>query len=285
MSNHENDGVPDEIALAARNISLELLPPKSKQRYVAQYNAFKAWRKTKCDSNLFSEDLLLVYFDELSKNLLPPTLLSRFSMIKACIKTFDNINIGIYLRLLAFLKRYSANYVPKKSKVLTADDIAKYCNEADDSDCLVTKVVCIIGILGGLRREELTNLLLENVEDHNTMFLIKIPKTKTGIQRSFTVVGEFYKFCKNYLTIRSEIESSNRLFLKMHEGRCTNLPLGINTIGAIPKKIATFLQLPEPELYTGHCFRRTSATLLVDGGGKDNLERHGGWKSDTIAEG
>ena len=40
---------------------------------------------------------------------------------------------------------------------------------------------------------------------------------------------------------------------------------------------------------TGHSFRRTSATLLVDGGGDlthlTDLKRHGGWKSSTVAEG
>jgi hypothetical protein len=37
--------------------------------------------------------------------------------------------------------------------------------------------------------------------------------------------------------------------------------------------------------YTGHCFRRTSATLFANAGGsKENLKRHGGWKSDSVAE-
>lgn len=54
----------------------------------------------------------------------------------------------------------------------------------------------------------------------------------------------------------------------------------------MPKDIAEFLSLPEPELYTGHSFRRTSATLLVDGGADlTTLKRHGGWKSNVVAEG
>ena len=52
------------------------------------------------------------------------------------------------------------------------------------------------------------------------------------------------------------------------------------------KPIATYLNLPNPQLYTGHCFRRSSATLLVDAGGDiTTLKRHGGWKSTTVAEG
>ena len=39
-------------------------------------------------------------------------------------------------------------------------------------------------------------------------------------------------------------------------------------------------------LYTGHSFRRTLATLLVDGGGDlTDLKRHGGWESSTVAKG
>ncbi|KAG5894016.1 hypothetical protein JTB14_031016 [Gonioctena quinquepunctata] len=48
--------------------------------------------------------------------------------------------------------------------------------------------------------------------------------------------------------------------------------------------IREYLKLPNPELYTGHCFRRSSATILIDAG-KDitSLKRHGGWKSTTVA--
>jgi hypothetical protein len=55
---------------------------------------------------------------------------------------------------------------------------------------------------------------------------------------------------------------------------------------SIPKKIATALGLSEPANYTGHCFRRSSASLLADAGADmHTLKRHGGWKSDNVAEG
>lgn len=38
--------------------------------------------------------------------------------------------------------------------------------------------------------------------------------------------------------------------------------------------------------FTGHSFRRTSATLLVDAGADiTELKRHGGWRSNATAEG
>ena len=54
----------------------------------------------------------------------------------------------------------------------------------------------------------------------------------------------------------------------------------------MPKQIATFLKLPHTKLYSGHCFRRTSATILIDAGGDITaLKRDGGWKSTSVAEG
>ena len=53
----------------------------------------------------------------------------------------------------------------------------------------------------------------------------------------------------------------------------------------MPKRIATFLNLPEPDRYTGHCFRRTSATLLADGGADiTTIKRHTNHKSTKVAE-
>lgn len=40
--------------------------------------------------------------------------------------------------------------------------------------------------------------------------------------------------------------------------------IGKNKISSIPKLIATYLKLPNPELYSGHCFRRTSSVLRTN---------------------
>ncbi|KAJ8910666.1 hypothetical protein NQ315_011184 [Exocentrus adspersus] len=54
----------------------------------------------------------------------------------------------------------------------------------------------------------------------------------------------------------------------------------------MPKNIASFLNLPYLEQYTGHCFRRSSTSILADSGADLlTIKRHGGWKSNTVAEG
>lgn len=120
------------------------------------------------------------------------------------------------------------------------------------------------------------------------MLLVKIPDTKTKICRSFVISGNFYKICKQYMEIRLQISDPqiNQFFLNYQRGKCTKQVVGLNKIGGVPKQIAEYLKLPDPKMYTGHCLRRTSATILVDAGGDlMALKRHGGWKSSTTAEG
>ena len=68
--------------------------------------------------------------------------------------------------------------------------------------------------------------------------------------------------------------------------RFVGQPMGIHTLSGIPKFIAEFLQLDDAKLYTGHCFRRSSATALADTGvSRMALKRQFCWQSDTVAEG
>lgn len=125
---------------------------------------------------------------------------------------------------------------------------------------------------------------MKDIEDHNTFLLVRLPKTKTKIERSFTVNGDFYTICQKYIKKRPVDTKSDRFFLGFRNGKYFQQPIGINTIGGMPKEIAKFLNLPDPEKYTGHAFRRTSATLLVDSGADiTELKRHGGWKSNSVA--
>lgn len=91
---------------------------------------------------------------------------------------------------------------------------------------------------------------------------------------------------RKYVRLRPLQTDHRRFFLAYRKGQCIKQPVGINTFGAIPKNIALFLGLPDSSGYTGHCFRRSSASLLADSGADIlTLKRHGAWKSSTVAEG
>ena len=118
------------------------------------------------------------------------------------------------------------------------------------------------------------------------MLLVKINETKNKVPRAFTITGELYAICKRYMQSRPQPCVLDRFFLKYTGEKCINQPIGINKFGSMPKEVAVYLNLPNADGYTGHSFRRTSATLLVDAGGDiTTLKRHGGWKSNSVAEG
>ncbi len=152
----------------------------------------------------------------------------------------------------------------------------------------VLQIVLIMGYFGGCRTQELLNMKLSDIEDRDKVMVVSIPDSKTGIPRKFTIVDEdefiALTLLKFYMSLRPK--GIGRFFLNYRQNRCTSQPIGKNTFGKIPSKIASYLKLPDPSSFTGHCLRRTSATALADAGATmTNLKRHGGWKSSTVAEG
>lgn len=148
------------------------------------------------------------------------------------------------------------------------------------------QVALIVGLMGACRRHELWQMKTDHIQNLGAAVLIKVPDTKTKMERQFTITGHFCTIFKKYWSLRPPNAEISNFFLNYQKGRCTKQIIGINKFGSMPKQVATFLKLQNPEQYTGHCFRRTSATMLVDAGADiTTLKRHGGWKSTTVAEG
>lgn len=102
----------------------------------------------------------------------------------------------------------------------------------------------------------------------------------------YVVGDEMAKMIREYLKMRPSNAKTNRLFLQWRKGKCVNQVMGKHSIAKIPKEVATFLKLPEPQTYTGHSYRRSGATMAADAGFSiTELKRLGGWKSDKVCEG
>ena len=67
-------------------------------------------------------------------------------------------------------------------------------------------------------------------------------------------------------------------------GKVSIQPIGINTMGAIPRKIAEFLQLAIIAEYSGHSFQTSARVLNVKGIGLVTLKQYGRWKSTSVCE-
>lgn len=208
-------------------------------------------------------------------------------MLKTMLKLKKNVDLGKFFKLIAFLKKKMVGYRPKKSKILSADQVENFLTAAPDQSYLLMKVATIIGIAGACRREELTNLSVENVDMEQNLILIKIPDNKTHSSRSFAITGEKnLSIIRKYVALRPRNTPHNRFFVNYQNEQCTTQCVGINKFGKMPSDVAAFLRLPNPEQYTGHCYRRSSATTLADAGVDiTNLKRHGGWLSTKVAEG
>jgi hypothetical protein len=135
MENEE----PLEIIEAASSAVLNLLPNKSRKLYVAAYNRFREWCVEK-KARIYTENVLLAYFSEKSKDYKSSTLWAQYSMIRSSLIVNTNIDISKYPKLMAFLKRNSDGYQAKKSKVLTRDQMEIFLSEANDNEYLMIKV-------------------------------------------------------------------------------------------------------------------------------------------------
>jgi hypothetical protein len=61
------------------------------------------------------------------------SIFCQFSMIKKTLNLKNGINIEKVLKLCAFKKRQNDGYTPKKSRVLTKEQVDRFWNFAPDS--------------------------------------------------------------------------------------------------------------------------------------------------------
>ncbi|KAJ8977830.1 hypothetical protein NQ317_011914, partial [Molorchus minor] len=248
MSDSEFECTPPEVRVAAERATEGIIPEKSRERYENTYELYSKWCVAKGVQHT-SETVLLAYFCEISKQSKASTLWSRYSMLRAVLNFRHNVDI-----------RRMWDIKLKKSSVFSEADIDTFLNNAP-IEYLPQKVALIIGISGACRCDELLKMKISDLDILENRIIIVIPVTKTYSSRTF-------------------------IFLQIRFGKITRQPFGHNAIGSFPKKIATYLKLENVNRFTGHCFRRTSATLLANTGGDIlQLKKLGGWKSNTVAEG
>lgn len=207
-------------------------------------------------------------------------------MLKKMLNVREKVDISNYRLLNAFLKNKSSGFTSNKSKVLTSEEVQKFLTEAPDHVYLATKVALFFGVFGACRSHELVNVKIQDVTKQGNLLVVDLPDTKNKKPRKFVIGEEFTGTVQKYQALRPPAATTDRFFLNYQKGKCTTQVIGKHKFQSMPKSIATFLNLQEPDSYTGHAFRRTSATIFADSGADLlTLKRLGGWKSSTIAEG
>ncbi|KAJ8912509.1 hypothetical protein NQ315_015593 [Exocentrus adspersus] len=270
--NAESFSIPAEIKQEAQEATLRLLLAKSKRVYEKEMVEFDNWRKKRgLGEGAITEEVLLAYFFNVEEHFAASSMWTKYSMLKSMLKVHKGIDISKYGKLTSYLKVGSRKYKTKKAKILERNQIEEFLKKAPDVEYLQVKVALILGVAGACRCNELTFLDISDVQD-------KGPSWK----KLFSVNA--VEMCRKYISLRPKA-AGRRFFLRYVDGKCTTQHVGINTISKTFSKVASFLGLPDPESFTGHGMRRSSATLLANAGGDiTTVKRHGGWKSTTVAE-
>ena len=113
------------------------------------------------------------------------------------------------------------------------------------------QVVCIFGVSGACRTDEFLHINMSDVQKQSeSLFLVRLTQTKTKVIRSFTISGDFAKTVQKYINLRPA-DAQNRFFLNYQRGKCTQQFIGRNKFSSMPRRIAEFLQLPNPERFKG----------------------------------
>ncbi|XP_031788814.1 uncharacterized protein LOC100679699 isoform X1 [Nasonia vitripennis] len=98
---------------------------------------------------------------------------------------------------------------------------------------------------------------------------VSINETKNDKRRQFIIGEHFYDKVKKYISLRPSDLSSDMFFIQYQKGKCVH----------------QVIDLQDANRYTGHCFRRTGATLLSDSSANITmLKQLGRWKSTNIAQ-
>ena len=123
---------------------------------------------------------------------------------------------------------------------------------------------------------------MKDIDMRDDLIIVNIPHAKNATSRKFVITEPLWiKIVKKYLTNRPTPDMP-KAFICFRGGKPTKQNIGHNTVSNIPNKVAKFLKLENPELYTGHSLRRSSAAMLAKSG-RDILSLNH-WKSTDVSD-
>lgn len=111
---------------------------------------------------------------------------------------------------------------------------------------------------GACKRTELCNLKSHSVRFESDKAIVQIPTRSVSKGKVFEITGNFFTVFKKYADLRPSDVPGNKFFATYRNGKCVKVNMGSNYFGDIPKLVASFLKLPNPECYSGHSIRSTT---------------------------
>ena len=206
-------------------------------------------------------------------------------------------------KLFAWLKKLMSNHEAKKASVFEAEELARFWRDAPNTpQMLMVKLAMAFGYYGTLRTaSEMTTIRWESIKKTHEGYWVSFQAAKT--RKTTTQIADFLlpklddqSICPCVIleSYRDCLPTDRKLpgvfrtyrVTKGGKGTFIHSQLGQNSISKFGIEVATFLELSNPSSYTGHCWRRTSATAMADAGASiEQLKTAGRWRSTTAAEG
>ena len=228
------------------------------------------------------------------------SLWSCYCKLNFMFKTEFDFSLKEYHRIGLLLKTWGSDESTKKSKTFSKGEVEMFLKMSELSDCYwcVRKAYVAVCFLSGMRCTEALMLEMTNYQESPVGYLFTYQHCakvkKADMERGrFVVPRDSIYFCvvEEYLNRRSPVSQEGRFFItgtKTTADRTTTgtfrvQPLGINKMYGIPAEVARVLALDGS--YTGHSFRRSSATQAAEAGASIvQMQRHYGWVSQAMPQ-
>jgi integrase len=276
----------NEISDSLKDSLFDFKSRKIYQKWIDKYNDWFTEREYEGHTAF----TVLGFFKSIDLQYSSNTMWQCHSALSKYLLVYHNISIKENLLIKDFLKKKGKTHLEKNSKILSKEECDKFFETAtDEGNFVLIKCAIAIGIFGLSRVSELVDLLFSDVKLKDNVFQIYIKQSKTDCKKqgfTFFVIQPYAKYIQNYLNLFDGLPTG-RFFRRLGLNNSpTDVPIGKNTLASYPSKVAEFLDLPDYKSYTGHCLRRSGATMLADSGvSKITLKRAGRWKSDTVCDG
>jgi hypothetical protein len=85
--------VLDDILEEADAATFNLLPAKSKERYLKVLEKFRDWMRKK-NVDVITEEIILAYFNGLMEKLTPSSLWSTYSMLNSTLFVYEKVDVS-----------------------------------------------------------------------------------------------------------------------------------------------------------------------------------------------
>jgi integrase len=295
---------PPETIAQAQQVRRDVIPSASSVKYNSHYELYRKYLLEHGGSREPSDDNVLGFYSWMGQpvNGKPRYAASTRGSVSSALKTMLFANHAFSKTSLCWttIEKIQSDvmkkHVPKKAETHEVANVETYFKNAPSTDQhLVCKAAVSLGIACGTRGHALYELQQEDVVrkadggytikfNHEKQVTAHVDRVKElsphDADKSITHPTQWLDA---YLQVRGHGEGP--FFMQLRNGKLYNERVGQKTIAGHMRTIAEWLNVPEPEKFTGHGTKRFAASSAVSAGMTGpQMQAHFGWKSAATAQ-